>query len=167
MHALHLPICTLRFEKIVTKKLASGSRKTRADLLQESIYRHNKQAVNKARIMPDEVTALYVYDAAPPDIRRMLKVIWGTEVPAHTAVPLHLLSGNFWLPKKSLSLKVNAQQNPLWHTVCSHSWDKVAEYIRRLEGKWNAKCPLIEFSENCCEVTGRTDKKSQLVVLLR
>ena len=65
----------------MTQKQNLGSRQTRHDLLQEAISKHNRQAVGKARVNPDETSALYVFDQAPQSVRRLLKVIWGTEVP--------------------------------------------------------------------------------------
>lgn len=134
-----LKVGSPRFDKIVSHKINSGSRKCRQDLLQETIYRHNKQAVGKAKINTNEIAALYFFDEAPLNLRRALKLIWGTEAPAQTAAPLSLVGQPFLIPKKSLSGKFSAQSNPLWHEISKHSWDKVAEFLKRLETKWNAK----------------------------
>ena len=124
----------------MTRKLSAGSRKVRQDLFAEAIGKHNRVATGKAKINPDETSALYFFDQAPASIRRALKIIWGTEAPQHTAVPLSLIAQPFWFPKKSLSNKIGAQANPLWHEIATHSWPKMEELLKRLEGKWNYKC---------------------------
>ena len=54
-----LKVGSPRFDKIVRHKINSGSRKCRQDLLQETIYRHNKQAVGKAKINTNEIAPIY------------------------------------------------------------------------------------------------------------
>ena len=44
---------------------------------------------------PDEIAAIQVYDLAAPTVRRMLKLVWGTEAPHHTAVPLSCIAQPF------------------------------------------------------------------------
>ena len=132
----------LRFDAIVNQKVAAGARKVRQDLFAETINKHNRQAVGKAKIYADEVVALQVYDSAPEEFRRMLKLIWGTDIPANTAIPLSAFSAGYWTSKKSLSARISAQANPLWHQIGTHSWEKMLEVLKRMEGKWNMKCIL-------------------------
>ena len=73
----------------------AGSRKLRKDVMQEAINRRNRSTVSKSRINPDEIAAIQVYDLAPPTVRRMLKLVWGTEAPHHTAVPLSCIAQPF------------------------------------------------------------------------
>ncbi|CAL1141367.1 unnamed protein product [Cladocopium goreaui] len=126
-------------DKVVCHKQKMGSRKARQDLFQESVTKHNRTAVGKAKLNTQEVQALYFYDQAPATIQRMLKLIWGTQNPSQTAVPLTLVGRDFLLPKKSMSSKFPADTNPLWHEISKHTWDKVEEFFKRLETKWNFK----------------------------
>ena len=126
-------------DKVVCHKQKMGSRKARQDLFQESVTKHNRTAVGKAKLNAQEVQALYFYDQAPATIQRMLTLIWGTQNPSQTAVPLTLVGRDFLLPKKSMSSKFPADTNPLWHEISKHTWDKVEEFFKRLETKWNFK----------------------------
>ena len=136
-----VPLLVLRFDRIVAQKLALGSRKLRKDLLQEAIYKHNKGTVGKSKIFPHEIDAIYVYDQAPPSLRRLLKVIWGTEAPQYTAVTLSCISLPLFSPQKANTgiLRVQREANPLWYEIARHSWAKIEEMLTRMECKWNMK----------------------------
>ena len=127
---------------VVTRKQEAGSRKPRVDLMTDAINKHNRQAVGKARISSDETQAVYLFDQASAEVKKKLKLIWGTDAPQHTPVTLQMVGrgGAGWLPKKSLSNKIPAQGNPVWHEIGKHSWRKVEELLIRLETKWNTKC---------------------------
>ena len=127
----------LPFEKIVNQKLAARSMKLRQHLFADSINKHNRQAVDKSKIFTDEVVAVQVFDAAPPEFKRALKLIWGTEVPSSTAAPLTVFTNGHWTPRRSLSAKIPIV---LWHAIGTHSWPKMVELLKRMEGEWNMKC---------------------------
>ena len=139
--ALSPVVVFFRFDRIVTQKQNLGSRKTRHDLLQEAISKHNKQAVGKARVNPDEISALYVFDQAPQSVRRLLKVIWGTEAPQYTAITLGCIALPHFNPGKPQLglLRVQREANPLWYEICRHSWAKVEETLVRMQAKWDMK----------------------------
>ena len=130
---------TDRLDKIVNYKQSLGSRKTREDLFQEVVNKHNRQAIGKAKLSNVEVSALAFFDMAPPEVKKICKVIWGTEVPSSTALPLSVISLPFLQPRKSLSSRFSSETNALWHNIATHSWAKIEEFLNRLAAKWDAK----------------------------
>ena len=98
--------------KIVQAKLEGGARRIQQDLLTNA----------------DEVSAMHFFDQAPASLQRLLKIVWGTEAPQHTAITLQCVSLPCLNPKKAAtgSLRVQAQSNPLWHEILAHSWPKCA-----------------------------------------
>eukprot|EP00435_Cladocopium_sp_Y103_P034704 s1605_g9.t1 len=152
----------MRFDRIVRKKLEAGSRKLRKDLLTECVSKHNRQAVGKAKLSNDEVHAIYMFDQASDQARRLLKLLWGTEQPSYTALPLSTLAMPFWVPKGSLSNRLQADKNAVWHAIASHSWEKVEEMLVRLKSKWDHKC------QECIAKGGKPPvRQSQLVATWR
>ena len=92
-----------------------GSRKSRAVLLQEAISEFNKHEENKnLKVLTDELAAIKFLAAMEEPFLQELKVIWGTERPQYTAVPMNLL-GEKWLQPDELS-SVPVPQ--LCHTTC-------------------------------------------------
>lgn len=101
--------------------------------------KHNRQAIGKAKLSNVEVNALNFFDMAPTEVKKMCKVIWGTEVPSATALPLSVVSLPFLQPRKSLSSRFSSDTNALWHSIATHSWAKIEEFLNRLAAKWDAK----------------------------
>ena len=132
---------SLRFSKIVQAKLDGGARRMRQDLLTDAVNKLNRQTVGKSKLNPDEVSAIHFFDQAPASLQRLLKIVWGAEAPQHTAITLQCVSLPFLNPKKAVtgSLKVQAQPNPLWREILTHSWPKVEEFVLRLRCKWDLK----------------------------
>ena len=46
------------------------------------------QAVGKSRNSADEMQAVYLFDQASAEVKKKLKLIWGTDAPQHTPVTL-------------------------------------------------------------------------------
>ena len=81
----------------------NGSRKTSRILLTESILDFNKIEENKAlRVHTDELNAIKFLANMNENFLSELKLIWGTERPQWTAVPMNLL-GEKWLQPEELS----------------------------------------------------------------
>ena len=61
------------------------------------------QAVGKSRNSADEMQAVYLFDQASAEVKKKLKLIWGTDAPQHTPVTLQMVGrdGAAWLPKRA------------------------------------------------------------------
>ena len=92
-----------------------GSRKARTVLLQEAISEFNKNEENKSlKVLTDELAAIKFLAAMEEPFLQELKLIWGTERPQYTAIPMSLL-GEKWLQPDELSSMPVPQ---LCHTTC-------------------------------------------------
>jgi hypothetical protein len=81
----------------------TGSRKSRNVLLIEAIAEFNKHEENKSlRVITDELAAIRFLANMDEPFLQELKVIWGTERPQHTAIPMNLL-GEKWLQPEEMS----------------------------------------------------------------
>ena len=79
---------------------ATGTRKSRITLLSEAIASFNKREENRQyRIQTDEALAIKFMSARTEPFLRELKIIWGSERPQFTALPLGLLNDK-WLQQE-------------------------------------------------------------------
>ena len=96
-------MCLLRFGRIADEAKATGSRKAHTVLLIEAFAEFNKHEENRSlRVLTDEIAAIRFLASMDDTFLRELKLIWGTERPQYTAIPMCLLGGK-WLQPEELS----------------------------------------------------------------
>ena len=65
---------------------------------------------------------------ASSQARRLFSLLWSTEAPAYTALPLVTLALPSWRASGSLSNKIPAAKDE-GHEIATHSWEKVEEAL--------------------------------------
>ncbi|CAJ1396675.1 unnamed protein product [Effrenium voratum] len=123
---------------------------SREQRLRDLIREQNASAVSKARVGTEEMSVMIFLDSAGPETRKIIAAAHQSEAPQFTAFPLSLLTKDFLHPKK--------EENPVWHAIHGHSWEKVEWWARRVYGKWEHKIsqviqagqvPAVKSSTGC------------------
>ncbi|CAK9043069.1 unnamed protein product [Durusdinium trenchii] len=100
---------------------------TRDAHLRSIMVEQNKLSVTKAKIHSNEMTAILLLDSAGPGFQKIIAKAHMADQPQDTAFPLSLLNKDF----------LKKEDNPLWHAIHEHSWDKVTTWAQRVSGKWD------------------------------
>ncbi|CAJ1374653.1 unnamed protein product [Effrenium voratum] len=108
---------------------------SREQRLRDLIREQNASAVSKARVGTEEMSVMVFLDSAGPETRKIIAAAHQSEAPQFTAFPLSLLTKDFLHPKK--------EENPVWHAIHGHSWEKVEWWARRVYGKWEHKISQV------------------------
>ncbi|CAJ1446416.1 unnamed protein product [Effrenium voratum] len=121
---------------------------SREQRLRDLIREQNASAVSKARVGTEEMSVMVFLDSAGPETRKIIAAAHQSEAPQFTAFPLSLLTKDF----------LKKEENPVWHAIHGHSWEKVEWWARRVYGKWEHKIsqviqagqvPAVKSSTGC------------------
>ncbi|CAK9102316.1 unnamed protein product, partial [Durusdinium trenchii] len=113
------------YQRILAKR--PPARGTRDAHLRSIMVEQNKLSVTKAKIHSNEMTAILLLDSAGPGFQKIIAKAHMADQPQDTAFPLSLLNKDF----------LKKEDNPLWHAIHEHSWDKVTTWAQRVSGKWD------------------------------
>jgi hypothetical protein len=115
---------------ISTKK---AGRKSRQELIVEQIVNHNKkETVRSSRIKTDEIAALKNVVVMSDWAQRRLKVIWQSQLPPYSSVPITLLASKFLNPTQEV--KVNKDEKPVWLDILQYNTNKSDAWLARIDG---------------------------------
>jgi hypothetical protein len=118
---------------ISTKK---SGRKSKQELIVEQILNHNKkETVRSSRIKTDEIAALKNVVVMSDWAQRRLKVIWQSQLPPYSSVPITLLASRFLSPTQEV--KVNKDEKPVWLDILGYSTSKSDAWLARIDGRFN------------------------------
>jgi predicted nucleotidyltransferase len=88
---------------VVDEAKAAGTRKGSHVLLMEGIADFNREEDNRQyRIQTDEISAIKFMSSRSPEFLKQLKMIWGTQRPQFTAIPMNVLSEKWLQPEEPL-----------------------------------------------------------------
>ena len=120
-------------DQLITTKKAG--RKSRAELIVDQILNHNKkETVRSSRIKTDEIAALKNVVVMSDWAQRRLKVIWQSQLPPYSSVPISLLASKFLSPVQEI--KVNKDEKPVWLDILQYSTAKSDAWLARTDGKF-------------------------------
>jgi hypothetical protein len=121
---------------ISTKK---SGRKSRQELIVEQIVNHNKkETVRSSRIKTDEIAALKNVVLMSDWAQRCLKVIWQSQLPPYSSVPITLLASRFLNPAQEV--KVNKDEKPVWLDILLYNTSKSDAWLSAVAKMWFETC---------------------------
>ncbi|CAK9105168.1 Uncharacterized protein SCF082_LOCUS49026, partial [Durusdinium trenchii] len=130
------------YQRILAKR--PPARGTRDAHLRSIMVEQNKLSVTKAKIHSNEMTAILLLDSAGPGFQKIIAKAHMADQPQDTAFPLSLLNKDFLQPTFPNPVRLGftrmhwkKEDNPLWHAIHEHSWDKVTTWAQRVSGKWD------------------------------
>ena len=126
------------FRRLVLAR-ATLSRRSKEDLLKTAISEFNNNEQSAFRINAEEIAGIVFISSRTPLFLRRLKIIWGSEKPQHTAMPLQLL-GSAWL-SPSYPLPFRKEEKPGWAAALAPRELLYEEWIARAGGRFEAKVP--------------------------
>jgi hypothetical protein len=127
------------FRRLVQARAVS-SRQGHDALLKTAIAEFNNQEQSAFRINPEEVSGIVFISLRTPIFIRRLKIIWGSEKPQHTAMPLQLL-GSAWL-SPSYPLPFRKEENPAWAAALAPREPLYEEWLIRVGSRFEAKVAI-------------------------
>ena len=103
--------------------MKNAGRKSRSELIVDPIVNHNKkETVRSSRIKTDEIAALKNVVVMSRWAQRRLRVIWQSQLPPFSSIPITLLASKFLNPAQDV--KVNKDDKPVWLDILQYSTAK-------------------------------------------
>ena len=145
--------------------MKGAGRKSRSELVVEQIVNHNKkEAVRSSKIKTDEIAALKNVVVMSRWAQRRLRVIWQSQLPPFSSIPITLLASKFLNPAQDV--KVNKDDKPVWLDILQHSKAKSDAWMARVDGKFTAlvndmtaKGGKTQLAEPSCTVQGHRPRR--------